>query len=201
MCTAKIMLQVKLILFSINIFTFEIILDLQKSCKYSRVYIHLHSSPSNVNNLHNHSSVVKMQKLRDFPSGPVVTTPCFQHRGHRFDSWSRKSPHTTGRLSPCITITEPECLEPVFPNKRIHHNEKPAHLNQRKPHVAAKTQCSQQVNNSFKKILKIDTDTILSIKPQTVFEYHHFPPNVPFVSQYMTQDPTLHSVSSQSSPL
>ena len=129
MCTAKIMLQVKLILFSINIFTFEIILDLQKSCKYSRVYIHLHSSPSNVNNLHNHSSVVKMQKLRDFPSGPVVTTPCFQHRGHRFDSWSRKSPHTTGRLSPCITITEPECLEPVFPNKRIHHNEKPAHLN------------------------------------------------------------------------
>ena len=39
MCTAKIMLQVKLILFSINISTFEIILDLQKSCKYSSLYM------------------------------------------------------------------------------------------------------------------------------------------------------------------
>ena len=138
MCTAKIMLQVKLILFSNNIFTFEIILDLQKSCIYSRVYLFiyfivgfiytLYSSPSNVNNLHSHSSVIKMQKLRDFPSGPVVTTPRFQHRGHRFDSWSRKTPHATGLLSPWATSTEPECLQPVFPNQRLHHSEKPAHL-------------------------------------------------------------------------
>ena len=26
---------------------------------------------------------------KDFPGGPVVKTPCFHHRGHRFDPLSR----------------------------------------------------------------------------------------------------------------
>ena len=28
-----------------------------------------------------------LKKLRDFPGGPVVMTPCFQSRGHEFDPW------------------------------------------------------------------------------------------------------------------
>ena len=30
----------------------------------------------------------KERSKGDFPGGPVVKTPCFQCRGHRFDSWS-----------------------------------------------------------------------------------------------------------------
>ena len=33
-----------------------------------------------------------------------------QCRGHGFDSWSRKTPHATGQLSPCATTTEPTPL-------------------------------------------------------------------------------------------
>ena len=72
-----------------------------------------------------------------------------QCRGHGFNSWSRKIPHTVGQLSPCASITElmlsnsraaeteamcrnyrsPCTLEPVFFNKRSHCNEKPKHSN------------------------------------------------------------------------
>ena len=39
-----------------------------------------------------------------------------------FDTWSRKSPHAVGQLSPCDTTTEP-----VFCNKERQQNEKPGH--------------------------------------------------------------------------
>ena len=31
---------------------------------------------------------IKRSGLWDFPGGPVVKTPCFHCRGHRFDPWS-----------------------------------------------------------------------------------------------------------------
>ena len=38
------------------------------------------------------------------------------------------------QLSQCTTAAEPECLEPVLPNKRRHCNEKPARCNEESPH-------------------------------------------------------------------
>nr|XP_058901061.1 zinc finger protein 566-like [Kogia breviceps] len=43
-------------------------------------------------------------------------------RGHGFNPWSGKIPHTMEQLSPCATTTEP-----VLGNKRSHCNEKPVH--------------------------------------------------------------------------
>ena len=53
-------------------------------------------------------------------------------------------------------LLKPVCLEPVLCNKRSHHNEKPTHLNEEEPLLAAtreslraatKTQHSQKINN------------------------------------------------------
>ena len=43
----------------------------------------------------------------DFPGGPEVKNPPVQHRGQRFDPWSRKMPQVTEQLRPCAPITEP----------------------------------------------------------------------------------------------
>ena len=84
-----------------------------------------------------------------------------QCRGHGFEPWSGKIPHAAEQLSPCATTTEarepqllkPACLEPMLPNKRSHHNEKPVHRNEEQPllaatrespHAAKKTQRSQK---------------------------------------------------------
>ena len=73
-----------------------------------------------------------------------------QCRRHRFDPWSRKSPHVSEQLSPCASTielvlwslgaitTELTCLsywklctlELVLCSKRSHHNEKPLHHNE-----------------------------------------------------------------------
>ena len=36
----------------------------------------------------------------------------YQCRGHGFDFWSRKTPHTSGQLSPCTTTSEPVLQSP-----------------------------------------------------------------------------------------
>ena len=33
-------------------------------------------------------NIIVLERLRDFPGGPVVKTPCFHFRGHGFDPWS-----------------------------------------------------------------------------------------------------------------
>ena len=38
----------------------------------------------------------KINKCWDFPGGPVVKTPCFHCRGHRFDPWLGKIPMPHG---------------------------------------------------------------------------------------------------------
>ena len=43
---------------------------------------------------------------RDFPGGPVVESSC-QCRGHGSSSWSGKTQHAVGRLSPYVITTEP----------------------------------------------------------------------------------------------
>ena len=37
---------------------------------------------------HSIHSFIHSTNLRDFPGGPVVKTPCFHCKGHRFDPWS-----------------------------------------------------------------------------------------------------------------
>ena len=50
---------------------------------------------------------------RDFPGSLVVKkkkkkkSTC-QHRGHRFDRWSRKTPHGTEHLTLCAATAEPK---------------------------------------------------------------------------------------------
>ena len=44
--------------------------------------------------------------VRDFPGGPVVESSC-QCRGHGSSSWSGKTQHAVGRLSPYVITTEP----------------------------------------------------------------------------------------------
>ena len=59
-------------------------------------------------------------------------------RRHGLDPGSRKIPHALEQLSPCATIIA--CaLEPVFHDKRNHHNENPMHRNE----TAAPTHYSQ----------------------------------------------------------
>ena len=45
------------------------------------------------------------------------------------DPWSRKIPHATGPVSPCATTTDAHTpmpdIEPMPPNKRSYHSEKP----------------------------------------------------------------------------
>ena len=72
-----------------------------------------------------------------------------QCRVHGFEPWSGKIPHAAEQLSPCATTTEPAlqspratttepaCLESMLRNKRSHHNEKPAHSNEKQPPLAA----------------------------------------------------------------
>ena len=44
----------------------------------------------------------------DFPGGTVVKNPPANARGHRFDPWSGKIPHTMEQLSPSM----PQLLSP-----------------------------------------------------------------------------------------
>ena len=80
---------------------------------------------------------------RGFPGGAVVKTPPAQCRGHGFEPWSRKIPHSSQQLShncwACALepgshnywahvpqLLKPTRLEPVLRNKRSHCSEKPA---------------------------------------------------------------------------
>ena len=65
--------------------------------------------------------------IKDFRGGPVDKNPPAQCRGHEFDPRSRKIPQAAEQLSPCTTTLEAPILDPMFPNKRSHCNEKPAH--------------------------------------------------------------------------
>ena len=44
--------------------------------------------------------------LQDFPGGPLVKNPPANARGHGFDPWSGRIPHTMGQPSPCAAATE-----------------------------------------------------------------------------------------------
>ena len=61
----------------------------------------------------------------------------YQCRGHGFEPWSGKIPHTAEQLGPWATITEPARLEPVLLNKRGRDNERPAHRDEEWPPLAA----------------------------------------------------------------
>ena len=61
----------------------------------------------------------------NFPGGQVVKESTCQWRGHRFDPWSRKTPHATEQLSLIATPAEPVRLKPMPCNKRSHHDEEP----------------------------------------------------------------------------
>ena len=76
-----------------------------------------------------------------------------QCRGHGFEPWSGKIPHTAEQLGLWATITEPACLEPVLRNKRGRDTERPAHRDEEwpplaatgeSPHTETKTQHSQK---------------------------------------------------------
>ena len=72
-----------------------------------------------------------------------------QCRGRGFEPWSRKIPHATEQLSPCITTTglvlwslratllRPTHLEPMLRNGRSHRSEKPVHCSGEWPPLAA----------------------------------------------------------------
>ena len=64
--------------------------------------------------------------IKDFCGGPGDKAQC---GGREFDPRSRKLPHVAEQLSPCATTTEAHILDPVFPNKGSHCNEKPTHHN------------------------------------------------------------------------
>ena len=92
-------------------------------------------------------------------------------RGHGFEPWSGKIPHTTEQLRPWATTTEPACLEPVLCNKRGRDSERPAHRDEEWPPLAAtresprtetKTQhtqksINQSINTFIKKKLPIES--------------------------------------------
>ena len=91
----------------------------------------------------------------DFPGGTVDRNP-LPIQGTRVHSLVWEDSMFPQTLSPCARTREawaPGRLEPVPHNKRRHHNEKPAHHNQRvalthhnqrKAHTAKKTQHSQK---------------------------------------------------------
>ena len=60
-----------------------------------------------------------------------------QWRGHGFEPWSGKIPHSEEQLGPCATTTEPVHLELVLRNKRGRDSERPAHRNEEWPPLAA----------------------------------------------------------------
>ena len=79
-----------------------------------------------------------------------------QCRGHGFEPWSGKIPHTAEQLGPWATITEPARLEPVLRNKRGRDSERPVHRNgewpplattRESPHTETKTQHSHKLIN------------------------------------------------------
>ena len=53
----------------------------------------------------------------DFPSGPGLRI-FLPMQGTGLQSCFGKIPHAVGQPSPCATITEPMCLEPMLCNKR-----------------------------------------------------------------------------------
>ena len=59
-----------------------------------------------------------------------------QCRGHGFDPWSGRIPHTAEQLGPWATTTEPARLEPVPHNKRGRDSERPAHRDEEWPQLA-----------------------------------------------------------------
>lgn len=67
-------------------------------------------------------------------------------RAHGFNSWSGKTPHAVGQLSPWATEHwGPGALDPVLSNERSHCNERSMQHTTRERHTAVKTQHSQQV--------------------------------------------------------
>ena len=71
-----------------------------------------------------------------------------QYRRHRFNSWSRKIPHTSGQLSPCAATTKPtvwgpRCTTGDATTVRSPHTttrETPLTTARESPHTAVKTQ-------------------------------------------------------------
>lgn len=67
--------------------------------------------------------MIQKSNCLNFPGDLVVKDLSANSRGHRFSSWSQKSPHAAGQLSPCSKLLKPESLEAV-PLARNRRNEK-----------------------------------------------------------------------------
>ena len=61
-----------------------------------------------------------------------------------------EDPHATEQLSPCVTTTEPESLEPVLHNKRSHLNEQPITTKSSPHSQLEKARMQQQRPNAAK---------------------------------------------------
>ena len=59
-----------------------------------------------------------------------------QCRGHGFEPWSGKIPHTAEQLGPWATTIEPASLEPLLRNKIGRDSERPAHRDEEWPALA-----------------------------------------------------------------
>ena len=58
----------------------------------------------------------KLHDSRDFPSGPVVKTPQFQHKGCRFDPWLGNTRQAAKKKNCMVPI----CLPPPPPLQCLH---------------------------------------------------------------------------------
>ena len=92
-----------------------------------------------------------------------------QCRGHGFEPWSGRIPHTAEQLSPCATTTEPARLEPVLRNERGRDSERPAHRDEQWPPLAAtrespRTEMKTQQSRTYIHKLKECKQTRIALK-------------------------------------
>ena len=80
-------------------------------------------------------------------------------------SWGTKIPHAVGQLSPRATTTEPTRSGATTRESRpAHHNSREASTVQQKiPHAATKTQCSQKDKENKYIFLKMSLEAVSSL--------------------------------------
>ena len=69
-----------------------------------------------------------------------------QCRGHGFNPWSGKIPHTAEQLSSCATAAKPVCINPMLCNQRNHCSEKPVLCATREIHNHSKDLAQTNIN-------------------------------------------------------
>ena len=78
------------------------------------------------------------EELGAFSGGPVVKNLPAKCRGHNFDLWSKKIPHTVGQLNPDVITTEL-----AQPRAHVPQQEKPLICNWRVAPVVATRESRQ----------------------------------------------------------